>query len=379
MSNIADITSLSDLLNTSPSEVVERLPRLDLSEAFRSKTDDNIEDSGDEVDKLLQQQSEKSVLNAERDDLLKHRANLQENIQELNLKIRRIKQKLLQQQTQQKLQNLLDMSSQQFVEKQQAKNPTSSKEPRFEVDDEENILQNLNVLPSKNWSERLVFIKKFCPYLEIDKIHMSQAFNQNDKLRRILEYCVISPLLFRVMVVITISSPNDSISEIQIDYSQLLLLSSSFIKVLTTNYIPQRKIPLIMFGLNSLSILLHKRVTMFHKLIRLYKKYIVTKKFDELTQIEESIDNLKLFSLLKLEDCLTFNIPVENRNISLTLNWEIALVDTITGQCESQLKLFVFDGEQLLDANKLFLDLVDMHGIVNAITIILKTSFNVTT
>lgn len=371
MSNIPDITSLSDLLNTSPSQNGDRLPKLQLNEAIVSQMDDNFygsttnDDSRLEVEKLLGQQSEKTELNVRRDGLLQERGVLQANIDELNLKVRRLKDQLLQKQAQDKLQSLLKNNSQQYA---QGKS--------FEVDDEQDILQNLHVLPSKNWLDRLKLIRKFLPYLEIDNIHMSQEFSQNDKLMRILQYCLISPLLFRVLFTVTIFGPQDTVSDLQVDYAQLTILSQSFAKVLANNYIPQRKLPLIMFGLNSLSILLHKRIAMFYKLIRLLKNYI-DPKFHEFTLRQEVNDNIKLFATLKLEDCLTFNIPVDNRLISLSLHWQIVLVDTVTGQCESQLNLYVLEGNQLLDANDIFIDLVNMHGIVQAITIILKNSFNI--
>lgn len=39
------------------------------------------------------------------------------------------------------------------------------------------ILNNLNVLPSTDWDLRLTYIKRFVPYLEIDKI---RTFNECD-------------------------------------------------------------------------------------------------------------------------------------------------------------------------------------------------------
>lgn len=355
MSNIDDFGLLSDLITTSPTEANPILPKLNLNEAV------TLSGSGDNGQKsLFEYHSEKNGLNIRRDELLEQRSKIKSNIDDLNVKLRQLQRKQVESSTNKKLKGLL-AENDNFHTKQEL------------VLSQDEELNKLDVSPLRDWTQRLKFIKKFCPYLEVDNINTSQ-FISGDLLLRVLEYVLISPLLFKIQFVIT--TVDNTISRLKIDYTQLSLLSTSLTTVFRQNYIPKMKLPLIMYSLNSLSILLHNRVSMFHKLLRGLRKYNTDEKFNELIQDGQISDNIKLFAILKLESYLNFSISVENSVVSFSFHWDIVLLNTVTGECESRLALYLSEGDRALDSNTLFLDLVELYGIGNAINIILKKSFD---
>lgn len=406
MSNINDITPLSDLLATSPHESRESSvhggsdnettgPRLRLDLAVRdtttrTTTDITHDTNGDAIHKdatdadfksILSHQRTKLSLVDERDTLLKNRSNLKNSIDEVKLKIKYLE----------------DLKQQKLMKRQLAElleqNDTDISFSGPEIsDDTDHIIKNLNVLPSTNWEDRLKLVKKFYPYLELEKIETyNEAEDFPQDVRTIL-FELSSPLLFKIPLKIHIE--NISVAKVLIpDSNKLLgkaspllvtlnLLSPNFTLTLVKNYIPNKKVNLIIYGLNSLSIVLHKRISLLYKLIRKYNAFIANvDKFKKILQPTEIQDNVILFSLLKLVNSVDFLMKKVNIEYVVRLNWDIN-VDSVLGECESKLNLHIYKKdlthkEQIIQVNDLFLRLVEEYGVIGSFSIIVRNTFNV--
>lgn len=431
MSNIQDITSLSDLLATSPSQpLIEEKQKKNLQVGLATAkslhdivedsqeednkrrevdsngnenepikpspvnnglienegividegfTDDNdngehgpeMNDEEQELTELLNLRSRKLQLSEERSNLLKKRSSLKLAIEETRLKLTTHRLKKEDESTKIQLQELLENNTNAYLQKESNSN----------ISEQEKILKELNVLPSQDWEHRLTLVKKFFTGIEIDKVRTYNEFNDQNELERKIEYTVISPLLFRLKVSISVRAIDDSIHEINIDKQASISLSdisNSFYYVFKQNYIRGKKMDLIMYGLNSLSLLTHRRVSIFHKIIRQFRQFVDRNRFQELIAPEELNNKIKLFSILKSVDKIDLVVPHNENEIKLCLVWEIELSHEWLGECESNIKLLLYHKDAHLgDISSLFLKLLSESGVMNALTIIFKTCFNI--
>ncbi|ODV77256.1 uncharacterized protein CANTADRAFT_7743 [Suhomyces tanzawaensis NRRL Y-17324] len=409
MSNIPDITSLSDLLTTSPNQPSssgskEHLGekntglRLDLATKINEESrpdtgeESRTNNSMEEMEVLLKQQSVKLALVGERNELLKERANLRSSVDDLRVKMKYLQDLKQKQSTQKKREDLLTENARGIV--------TKTAIPSLQNDnDDDEILESLNVLPSSNWNHRLDLIKKFYPYIDVLKIASSNYYDEDGRLVRTIEFVLVSPLLFRIPFKLLIDARTEAIFDIQLpekknhltnhfkksktilqSLTTLTMLSHSFSQVFIKDYLPACKINLAMYGLSSLSKILHKRISVIYKLVRKYASHIKDdQRLNPLLQKDELTDNVKLFSILKLLDNVTLTMKKGDDIFTLSLHWDIVLNDPVTGECESQLSLGVFqqDGKQVFPSiNELFIKLIKEYGVVIGITFLIEKTFD---
>lgn len=439
MSNIPDITSLSDLLNTSPSQPsVEsqqnRNPDILLDQVDQNShkqiheyTSDNskqkLEDDGDidsdngdmqlqlpkselpddkieELEKLLNQQSIKLDLSNERNDLIKKRTSLKSSVEELRVKVKYLQNMNEKQRQKDRLGKLLEHNDKRFIESQKPK-PV---EAPADQDDNEYILNNLHVLPSNDWMKRLNMARKFYPYLEINEAQNTTVYDdKKSTFVRTISYTVISPYLFRLPIEVSINSSDESIMSISIAndnvkegiMTNFSLLSSSFTKVLVQNYILNGKVDLVMYSLNSLSIAIHKRISTLYKLIRKFRQYIKSESYiGDLLKKQEIEDDATIFSILKSVDNVEFTIPVNgtsNDHFTIKFQWEIVVSNSVNAECASDPKIFLTKDRDIQateervpkssctiqGANSLFLRLSKEYGIFNAVCILFNNVFHI--
>jgi hypothetical protein len=415
MSNIQDITSLSDLLTTSPNQPSEtdasRSLRLDKAKIEKSAGDlselSALRVEGEQstrvitdqtstskildlaldsqfsdpdpsaldstyMDTLLAKQSIKLNLNTQRNELLRKRTSLQTQVDDLRIKQKRLNDKRQQVLAKQKLDQLLEQN-----------NTDNRPQRSFSTNDDDTILKQLHVLPSTDWSQRLVQIRRFFSRIEIDRIDTSNHYDRNTLVRTI-EFRIIVRMLFRFPVKLLINTKDDSLSEIIINESNipspliitLNMLSPSFTNVLMNNYIPRKKINLVFCGLSSLANLLHTRIAILYRLINKFSKYLVGINLSKLLEKEE-LDNI--FAILKTVDTLNFQFEVDKKIHKVRLQWEIKLFDLVTAECESQLELSIMDdvGYVFPDINNLFLKLVRQNGVEQSFETIIETTYKI--
>ncbi|CUM49015.1 uncharacterized protein AC631_03052 [Debaryomyces fabryi] len=438
MSNIPDITSLSDLLNTSPSQPLvenqqDRNPNLLLDQAEKSqnqiyeytrniqqqKNEDNEDintdteenrlkvsrsglpdDKIEELEKLLNQQSIKLDLSNERNDLIKKRTSLKNSVEELRVKVKYLQNTNEKQRQKDRLGKLLEQSDKAFIESQKPK----TVEAPVDQDDNEYLLNNLHVLPSNDWIKRLNMAKKFYPYLEISEAQNKTLYNdKKSAFVRSISFTVTSPYIFRIPIEVSINPSDESILSISIPnddnkegvITNFSLLSPSFTRVMIQNYMLNGKVDLVMYSLNSLSITIRKRISTLYKLLRNFRQYIKSDSYiGDLIQEQAIEDDSIVFSILKSVDNLEFTIPVNNNskdNFIIKLQWEIVIANSINADCASDTRVFITKEKDIhaadekvvkssfaiRDANSLFVRLSKEYGIFNAVCILLNNIFHI--
>ena len=165
----------------------------------------------------------------------------------------------------------------------------------------------------------------------------------------------------------------------------LSMLSTSLKHTIVRNYIPKKKINLIVFGLSSLSMLIHRRISTFYNLMRTFSSILRDrKKFSSLLLEQELQDNIQLFAMLKSIDNLEFLVEKNNIHYVLRLTWQVKLQNKITAECATDLRLHVFviddahDDELVKSADALFTKLINEYGVINSFKIVLENTFNIT-
>lgn len=319
MSNIQDITTLSDILNTSPRE-----PKDELNVANRSTSPgagplelnrDAASNTHTQVEELIALQEEKSTLTEKKDDLIEKREDIKDEIEQLRLKTKTLLDQRKQRQAQRKLDVLEnDKATRKGNEETYT---TPAVDISSENSDDKDILRRLNVLPSDDWDDRLKFSKMFYEYITLKNATVGEG---NEGTREI-SFTVTSKN-FTVFIRILIEKADNSLVSISLpnnnELTTISLLSQSFYTVLVKNYVPQVKINLLIYSFNSLAELVSKRLQVMRDLVKLYPLIVNTP------------------SPQRGTTSLTFKVNDVN---SLVFVWDILLEDSITGELETELKL----------------------------------------
>lgn len=319
-------------------------------------------------DNLIQLQSLKIQLSEKRDELIKSRTLSNNELNDLRVRHHQLTQELSKTRKETNINNLLDSNTKQYIKNLEVKN----------LQNDDYILNNLNVLPSTDWDLRLSYIKRFVPYLEVDKI---KTFNECDTeggntMLRIIEFQLILPLIFQTNFKLSVDCENDSLKGIEIDdLFKISMLSNSFYQVVIKNYIPNKKISTLMFGLNSFSKLLHKRMSIINKLVKHFQNNLYN--LEKYQDLLDTSDNKKLFAILQTLDQIELIFQKNDRQFKIILNWEIVLGDPLTGTCNSRIKLYLIDilDNTTKNLSQVFQNLLLQHDIVTSLTTIIKTIF----
>ncbi|CUM68207.1 uncharacterized protein PRCAT00005927001 [Priceomyces carsonii] len=391
MSNIPDITSLSDLLGTSPREPsrdIQNSLQLDVAEIVpyhqdqeQEQEEEQEQEPNDESDysdhnrienfeELLSRQNMKLSLVNERDSLLRERTHLKTKIDELVVKVQYMKDMRSKEFEKSKLKDLLEESDLKSATNEDLRGPS---------DEQDVIIENLHVLPSNNWLERIRMVKLFQKHIEIDKIKTTNYYDSNSKLRRAIEFLVISPLLFKLSIKVAVDTKDESLTEIIINqrmFNSIGILSSSFATVLYKDYVPKLKLNLIMFGLNSLSQLLHVRANCMLTIIKTFSHLIEGERFSEIILFENMNNKLKVMARLKSLDQIVFTFSKSLKTYRITLFWDIVLTEVKIAECGSKITLTITDGTKFLpEAGSLFSNLLEQHSVMDSLCMVLGNIF----
>ncbi|CAH2350665.1 hypothetical protein CLIB1423_02S02344 [[Candida] railenensis] len=362
MSNIQDITSLSDILNTSPREPKDEInvPNRSTSPGagpLESNRDAAL-NAHTQVEELIALQEEKSALTVNKDDLIKKRESIKDEIEQLRLKTKTLLDQRKHRQAQRKLDMLEeDKSTGKGNEKAL---PTPVVEVSSEDSDDKDIFRRLNVLPSDNWDDRLKFSKMFYEHISLT----NATVQEGDEGTREISFTVRSEN-FSVFIRIIIQKLDNSLVSISLPNSNELttisLLSLSFYSVLVKNYIPQRKINLLIYSLNSLAELVSKRLQTMTELVRLYPSIVDTP------------------SPQRGTNSLTFKV---NDVSSMVFVWNILLEDSITGEVETELKLLTIKHDPIQSTTSevgsdVIVHLSNETDVLTAICVYLKNTYQI--
>ncbi|KGR12154.1 hypothetical protein MG5_01792 [Candida albicans P57072] len=317
-------------------------------------------------DKLIQLQSLKIQLSEQRDQLIKSRTSSTNELNDLRLRHHQLTQELSKTRKETNIKNLLDANTSQYIKNLEVKN----------LKNDDYILNNLNVLPSTDWDLRLTYIKRFVPYLEIDKIRTFNECDSEGSMIRIIEFQLILPLIFQTSFRLLVDCENDSLKGIEIDdLFKISMISNSFYQMVIKNYIPNKKISTLMFGLNSFSKLLHKRMSTINKLVKSFQDNLYDAgKYQDLL---DTSDNKKLFAILQTLDQIELIFTKNERQFKIVFNWEIVIGDPLTGICNSRIQLYIIDilDNTTKNLSQVFENLLLQYDISTSLTTIIKTVF----
>ncbi|EGW33208.1 uncharacterized protein SPAPADRAFT_60537 [Spathaspora passalidarum NRRL Y-27907] len=382
MSHVQDSTSLSDLLHTSPLasstnvQADTKGPSLNLAASNTLQITD-AEQPEDATVELIKLQGSKIELIEQRDNLVKQRSEINSKVEDARLRLRFLKERQTRNAARKRMDELLKENTHEYHRAINTRNR----------EQEDYVSKSLNVYPSTDWDKRLDQLRMFTPHLELEKLDTANYYNDDNRMMRTIQYTVVSPLLFKIPLRVDVDYADDSVVNIQfgkLDTPPMLIITSlspSLAKALLQNYIPNKKINLVMYSLNSLSILVHRRISTMYKIIRKYRSLINDQSIlRDLLAEQECDDNLTLFAIMKSLDRIQLEI---NNKHKVTLTWSIILKDTITGNCNSQLNLYVTDvhnkhHENYHSLNEAFQNLVKQYGVQKALENLLKNAFGYT-
>ncbi|RCK55336.1 hypothetical protein Cantr_04165 [Candida viswanathii] len=354
----SDLDTLSDLLRTSsPTNQSPHLQSLNIAKAQITATPE---------DKLIELQTRKIELLERRDELVKSRAKLYNEVNDLRVSLHDLTKDASVSAGQKRVEELLDANTRAYIDALELRN----------LKNDDYVLNNLNVLPATDWGLRLEYIKKFVPFLEIDKINTFNEHVEGDMMR-VIEFEVILPLIFKLGVKLSVNCEDDALSRVEVlDTFKIAVISNSFAQTLTRNYIPHRKINSIMYGLNSFSKLLHARISIVHKIVTEFRDNLYDgEKYHDLLQ-ETVADNKKNFATLQNIDQIELKFVVGERLFKLALNWGIVMGDTSTGSCQSQINLYIIDDiGNTRNLSQIFQSLLLQYDVITSLKVIIKNIF----
>ncbi|KAK7679554.1 hypothetical protein QCA50_017456 [Cerrena zonata] len=147
-----------------------------------------------DVQVLLNKQSEKLELKGKLDELIKQRLNIKSSINEVAGKLKSLKDSQHKSDVNNRLNEYLENSNQNYIESQSRKQIEPSREAtpglNLENGSTVNIINELNVLPSNNWDDRIDNIRKFYPYVDLEKIKPFTTYNQDGIFLRGISFTV---------------------------------------------------------------------------------------------------------------------------------------------------------------------------------------------
>lgn len=318
------------------------------------------EESQSAADKLLVLQTKKVELIQQRDSLQARKHELNEAIERLNMTLKDYQKQHKQHETKEKLEYYLHQNDHEYS-KLSAPDAAAS----F-------VLDNLNVLPSTDWTRRLALVKEFYPFMEISGFE-SYPEHENGILLTVMRYTVAAKGLPTLKIEVCVR--DEAIHRLRVvNWDSvawsLRKVSSTFFQTLKKNYLRRGKIDLIMYGYHSLARLQHRRVTALSEILQNHADSIVRPAHDASNDPFVSLATLPYIEL---------DLRLKGRNFNIRLYWTLCLNDSITGTVESHLE-FVIIGDNaavIENANDVFLGLISQHGVVMSFEVMLKNIFGI--
>lgn len=376
-----DFTSYSDLLK--PQEAVQSSPQ---------KPGPDSQNPGPESPRqspqnpksplspndLLKKQALKVNLYNERNTLVAQRAQLLMKINEKKRRAKILADERAQIVVDRTLEALIHQNDSQF-----GPGVKTLKQPlNGEHDDAKALQKQLDVSPSEDWVKRLEYIRMF--YKDVDIITASVTTTiRSERMVRVYTFVVISPGVFKVPVSLVVDSMDNRVLEISFESKtkrsalrHLGVLCPTFHRLLLDQYIPQTRLDSIMYGLNSLSLHLNKRIDFFLKIIPLFTQYLIpTHALEDF--LKDSGGKARLF--LRSVDKLEFLIPrsAEYNEQKLTVHWDIVLHDLVGSDCEAAIAVDLGSSGMIKDVTFIYMELMEKTGVVEGLRTLFSLLFSI--
>lgn len=318
------------------------------------------EQSQSAVDRLVVLQTRKVELTQQRDALLARKHELADSIDRLNITLEDYHHQHYQYETRKKLEYYLQQNDHEYAKLAAADDAASF------------VMDNLNVLPSSDWPLRLHLVKEFYPHMTISDCDTYTEFD-HDKLLTVMTYLVAAKGL--PVLNIKLSIFNESVFRVEVvNWDKVAFslqkISSTFFSTLKRNYIPRKKIDLIMYGFHSLARLEQKRVDALSELLITYGDLV-------LRPAHHWRDDP--FATLATLPYIELDLSSKGHPFTVRFYWTLTLENSITGSVESELEIAIIGENSALvaNANQVFLGLVPLHGVVKAFLVMLINIFGI--
>lgn len=299
---------------------------------------------------LLLLQTRKAKLVQARDSLLERRDDLKESVDRLRETLQHYKQQSREYDVKQKLEHFLHQSD-------LDKAHTGEDGLAF-------ILENLSVLPSTNWTERLELVTRFTPYIKFKSIS-SSAVHDGDVLLRVIKFTCEAETLPSIEIELNVRK--EKILTLQITNFSLVepvlsRISPSFTRVVQHNFVPHRKVDLLLYSYHSLARLQHIRVSTFAEILK-----------EPAMTVVRPLDWKEHASVLQTTPYVELKTQRGDSNCHVRVDWALALDDVVVGNVDSRVRLTIFKGDHVFpNADELFQTLVTLHGVSKAVSIMIR-------
>lgn len=313
----------------------------------------------EEADTLLTLQTRRVELLGQRDELAQKRLQLKESIDRLNLTLDNYKDQQAQYETKQKLEFYLHQNDHEFLQ-------LSAPDDAAQF-----VLDNLDVLPSSDWTKRLELVNMFYPNMQVTDLDVLTS-HEDDLLVTTFEYVLAAKGLPSLNVKVVVR--DETVLRVELgDFARtehlLQKISPSYCKTLAANYRRHGKIDLVMHSFHNLATLQQRRIACFAEILRSWSAH-VSRPGPTWTQDAHAA----LLALPYIE----LAISKDGTGFKVRLHWDLAIDNAATGTVQSQLRFAVVraDGTFLDDAQRVFMTLVPQHGVVKAFLFMLANVFD---
>lgn len=322
---------------------------------------DSVQTPQTDMENLVSLQNKKVQLAEERDTLALKKSELLLSIDRISTTLTHYKDQQLQYNAKQELEFYLHQNSHEFNKLTRPDQNASF------------VLDNLDVLPSRDPVQRLDLIGKFYPQFQIRNQSIRSVVEDRTPYNKII-YTVCSENLPPLQI--ELLSREEKLHSVAIvnldDVSQLLhKISSSYAKALQTRYTFDRRIDLIMYSYHSLAQLQAKRVVTFAALLQQYQARVLRPK-----QSWRQNPAKSLMCLDRIE--LSFVEKKTGNTFCVQLRWDLVLTSQVTGEVESVLEFLIMKNDSgfLQKTNPVFITLAATHGVEKAFHILVANLFD---
>lgn len=309
-----------------------------------------------ELSSVLLFQTEKLELVSKRDALAQKKVELESAIDIFNITLAHYKKQQSQYETKRRLEYFLHQSDREF-EKLNASDEAAT----F-------VLENLDVLPSKDIKAREVLIHKFYPAVTISNASSGTEFLEGNPFSTI-EYFMASKYLPSIHV--KLLSRHETVHLLRVCNlsnvaTGLERICPRYYRALNEDYIPRGAVDLLMYSYHALAQLQSTRTAALRLILDKYSSS-VTRPTSAATPLD---------SVLQCLPYIEIKAPTE-KEMFIRLYWSIELSSPQLAEFESHLSYVLGTHDQWHSADDIFSKLVSRHGVLNAFNLMYNNLFEV--
>ncbi|CAH6719084.1 hypothetical protein CLIB1444_02S00584 [[Candida] jaroonii] len=298
-----------------------------------------------------------STLNKQKQDLFNTRTEKMNDIETIRLKIKKLKEQKERIIAERSLDHLIEENNEQF-----AKTPI----PGFNSmeTNESAALEKINVEPSKDWIDRLNYVKRFTS-VNVVKAHIVSGgtivydFSLNSK-------------YFDIPIIMTVNK-DESIEKIEIKNTKAIgSLSPELNNLIVQSYMPECNISGIAYGLNSLFKILNSRIESFIDLVQAFKEYLIPSSI--ISSAFKILNQSRKQFIMRTVDSLEFII----NQCKIIFSWEIIVQNRHLSTCGSKFSIILEKDDNIKDLTPIYLSTVNDLGTSEAFKVLIKRLFDIT-